>query len=523
MKKYKLLEHIIVQAKKIGAILIIPFIWAAMLVISQSFGVHIHREIIACSCVVAIILRYALYNNVKNEFLIEHQGEIIYYVKHLLVTILSQLSWTGVFLYFSSIYRENEWVYLSFSILVLVMTFVMTGTWIQHFLYATFERWYNFWKMVNITIASCAIAILAAQDKVNKEFFVVGLLGFYFWLTSEQSVKYFQYRYYLDSKDKDILVKIPIGDDTQIEWAYWYSAGLFSSISFSIVMSMSAQIRRLPILHDYMQSNNFWISEITIGFIIISLSLFLTVLILLYVNSKKRPHIPVISRFIGNQQQIVLNHIDKSSQATDSLQNASTVIEVEEEVEIETKRQAIKIFTLKFERDEIGTLHHLAKIHRILFENIYNDAGEVRTSDMSKGGFTFTKIPFLKDSLSYIDSLLHSTFDEIITKYVAMNEAHPFIDGNGRAMRLWLNHMLQHAIEQVVDWSQIEKEDYLLAMSRSPIKDIELKHYLSRSLTDQVDDFEIFCRGLDASWYYEGYYNYNSRDLIENLDADEKQ
>ena len=140
MKKYKLLEHIIVQIKKIGVILIIPIIWAAMLVISQSFGVHIHREIIACSYVVAIILRYALYNNVKNEFLIEHQGEKIYFVKHLLVTILSQLSWTGVFLYFSSIYRENEWVYLSFSILVLVMTFVMTGTWIQHFLYATFER-----------------------------------------------------------------------------------------------------------------------------------------------------------------------------------------------------------------------------------------------------------------------------------------------------------------------------------------------------------------------------------------------
>lgn len=104
-----------------------------------------------------------------------------------------------------------------------------------------------------------------------------------------------------------------------------------------------------------------------------------------------------------------------------------------------------------------------------------------------------------------------------------MNEAHPFLDGNGRAMRLWLNHMFLHAIGQVVDWSQIEKEDYLLAMSRSPIKDIELKYYLSHSLTDQVDNFEIFCRGLDASWYYGGYYSYDARDLIENLDADEEQ
>lgn len=103
-----------------------------------------------------------------------------------------------------------------------------------------------------------------------------------------------------------------------------------------------------------------------------------------------------------------------------------------------------------------------------------------------------------------------------------MNEAHPFLDGNGRAMRLWLNHMLLHAIGQVVDWSQIEKADYLLAMSRSPIKDIELKHYLSHSLTDRGDDFAIFCRGLDASWCYEGYCSYNSCDLIENLDADEK-
>ena len=103
-----------------------------------------------------------------------------------------------------------------------------------------------------------------------------------------------------------------------------------------------------------------------------------------------------------------------------------------------------------------------------------------------------------------------------------MNEAHPFLDGNGRAMRLWLNHMLLHAIDQVVDWSQIEKEDYLLAMSRSPIKDIELKHYLSHSLTDRVDDFEIFCRGLDASWYYEGYYSYDARDLMQTLDICER-
>lgn len=152
-----------------------------------------------------------------------------------------------------------------------------------------------------------------------------------------------------------------------------------------------------------------------------------------------------------------------------------------------------------------GTIETLRSIHRYLFADIYDFAGEIRTVNLSKGSFRFAPVMYLNAALENVEKMPQSTFDEIVGKYVEMNIAHPFREGNGRATRIWLDLMLKQELSRVVDWSKVDKNDYLLAMERSPIKDIEIKHLLKNALTDRIDDREIYMKGIDNSYLYEGY------------------
>lgn len=152
-------------------------------------------------------------------------------------------------------------------------------------------------------------------------------------------------------------------------------------------------------------------------------------------------------------------------------------------------------------------------IHRYLFEDIYDFAGKLRTVNLAKGNFRFAPLMYLIPALENIDKMPQSTYDEIIEKYVEMNIAHPFREGNGRNTRIWLDHMLKNGIGRVVDWSKVDKEDYLLAMERSPIKDTEIKVLLKAALTDDVNSREVFMKGIDHSYYYEGYSMFRSSEL----------
>lgn len=154
---------------------------------------------------------------------------------------------------------------------------------------------------------------------------------------------------------------------------------------------------------------------------------------------------------------------------------------------------------------EAGKFASLQTIHRVLFEDIYDFAGKIRTVNLAKGSFRFAPLMYLDAALQNIDKMPQGNFDQIVEKYVEMNIAHPFREGNGRATRIWLDCMLKKEIGMVVDWSKVDKEDYLLAMERSPIRDIEIKHVLRPALTDQVDSREMFMKGIDHSYYYEGY------------------
>ncbi len=162
---------------------------------------------------------------------------------------------------------------------------------------------------------------------------------------------------------------------------------------------------------------------------------------------------------------------------------------------------------------EAGTFSTLKSIHKHLFEDIYDFAGELRTVNIAKGNFRFAPLMYLEAALQNIDKMPQSTFDEIVEKYVEMNIAHPFREGNGRSTRIWLDQMLKKEIGMVVDWSRVDKEDYLLAMERSPIKDIEIKHILKNALTDKVNDREVFMKGIDHSYYYEGYTTFKTEEL----------
>lgn len=160
-----------------------------------------------------------------------------------------------------------------------------------------------------------------------------------------------------------------------------------------------------------------------------------------------------------------------------------------------------------------GSVKSLFEIHRYLFQDIYPFAGKIRTVNISKGGFRFAPIMYLELSLNTIEKMPQTSFDEIIEKYVEMNAAHSFREGNGRATRIWLDLILKTELRQVIDWSHVDKEDYLLAMERSPIRSIEIKHVLKNALTTAIDDQEIFMRGIDVSYYYEGYSVYKIEDL----------
>ena len=160
-----------------------------------------------------------------------------------------------------------------------------------------------------------------------------------------------------------------------------------------------------------------------------------------------------------------------------------------------------------------GKFSTLQTIHKYLFEDIYDFAGEPRTVNIAKGNFRFAPVMYLEAALENIDKMPQSNFDEIVEKYVEMNIAHPFREGNGRSTRIWLDHILKNQIRKVVDWSKVDKEDYLLAMERSPIKDIEIKHLLKNALTDEINSQEVYMKGIDHSYYYEGYTTFKTEEL----------
>lgn len=160
-----------------------------------------------------------------------------------------------------------------------------------------------------------------------------------------------------------------------------------------------------------------------------------------------------------------------------------------------------------------GTYVTLARIHEFLFDEIYDFAGKMRTVNIAKENFRFAPLMYLQVSLENIDKMPQSSYDEIIEKYVEMNIAHPFREGNGRSMRIWLDLILKKELHQVIDWSKVDKEDYLLAMERSPIRDIEIKHVLKQALTDEINSREIYMKGIDTSYYYEGYVAYKTEEL----------
>lgn len=162
---------------------------------------------------------------------------------------------------------------------------------------------------------------------------------------------------------------------------------------------------------------------------------------------------------------------------------------------------------------EVGTFAGLAKIHKYLFDEIYDFAGEIRTVNTAKRNFRFAPVMYLHAALESIDKMPQSTYDEIIEKYVEMNVAHPFREGNGRSTRIWLDAILKKELHKVVDWSRVDKEDYLLAMERSPVKDLEIKALLRAALTDQINDREVYRKGIDASYHYEGYHVFKTETL----------
>ena len=189
-------------------------------------------------------------------------------------------------------------------------------------------------------------------------------------------------------------------------------------------------------------------------------------------------------------------------------------VDLAREEERISKKKAIEMFeTGFFDKLDAGKFDSLSKIHKYLFEDIYHFAGEIRTENIAKGNFRFAPVMYLKASLEYIDSMPQSNFDEIIDKYVEMNVAHPFREGNGRSTRIWLDLILKNELGKVVDWSKIDKEDYLLAMERSPVKTVEIKELLKNALTDDINNREVYMKGIDASYHYEGYNIYKSNDL----------
>jgi len=194
--------------------------------------------------------------------------------------------------------------------------------------------------------------------------------------------------------------------------------------------------------------------------------------------------------------------------------NITDQITLSKEEERISKQKAKQLFDSgDIEKVEVGTFKGLASIHAYLFGEIYDFAGKVREVNIAKGHFRFAPVMYLEASLKHIDTMPQSSFEQIVEKYVEMNIAHPFREGNGRATRIWLDLMLKKALHKVVDWNSIDKEEYLSSMERSVVKDIEIKHLLKNALTSKVDDRELFMKGIDVSYYYEGYTLYKTKEL----------
>ena len=197
----------------------------------------------------------------------------------------------------------------------------------------------------------------------------------------------------------------------------------------------------------------------------------------------------------------------------------TNLVELAKEEERITKAKALELFdTNKINEIEVGTFNGLSQIHKFLFEDVYYFAGKLRNENIAKGNFRFVPCIYLTAALSKIDEMPQNTFDEIVDKYVEMNVAHPFREGNGRSTRIWLDLILKKELNQVVDWSKIDKEEYLLAMERSPVKDLEIRLLLQNALTDKINDRQVFMKGIDSSYEYEGYNAY----AIFELDNIEK-
>lgn len=189
-------------------------------------------------------------------------------------------------------------------------------------------------------------------------------------------------------------------------------------------------------------------------------------------------------------------------------------VELSKEEERITKLKALELFdSNKINEIEVGTFEGLSKIHNFLFKDIYEFAGKIRTDNIAKGNFRFASVLYLKDILRRINEMPQNTYDEIIEKYVEMNVAHPFREGNGRSTRIWLDMILKKELNKVIDWSKTNKEDYLLAMERSPVRDTEIKLLLKSALTDDVNNRDVYMKGIDASYHYEGYNTYQLEEL----------
>ena len=193
------------------------------------------------------------------------------------------------------------------------------------------------------------------------------------------------------------------------------------------------------------------------------------------------------------------------------LTNEAELAHAEEKI---SKTKALELYDAGLlDTFAVGTFAGLAAIHRHLFEDVYAFAGQMRTVNIAKGNFRFAPVMYLAAALESIDRMPQTTYDEIIEKYVEMNVAHPFREGNGRSTRIWLDCILKKELHQVIDWSQVDKSDYLLAMERSPVKDVEIKALLRAALTEKVRDREVYMKGIDASYHYEGYHVFKTEDL----------
>ena len=193
------------------------------------------------------------------------------------------------------------------------------------------------------------------------------------------------------------------------------------------------------------------------------------------------------------------------------IDDSSELARIEERI---SKKKALELFENNIlDSLEAGTFESLAKIHEYLFSEIYDFAGKIRNVNIAKGNFRFAPVMYLEQALQNIDKMPQASFEEIIAKYVEMNVAHPFREGNGRSMRIWLDLILKKELGKVVDWNSVDKNDYLMAMERSPIKDVEIRELLRNALTQDVNNREVYIKGIDASYNYEGYFTYRTRDL----------